>query len=203
MRTKLRIVAGSLRGRKLTCTVDPDLRPIPDRVREALFSILGDAVPERPFIDLFAGTGAVGLEAISRGANRVIFVERELRIAGEIHGHARAFGVEDRAAIQRADVYRWAERWLAPAEPVNIFLGPPFPDLKHRADDLVHVLATLQEKVGLGSVVVLQSERIFDPTVLPHPEEWDQREYGRNRLSIWVKEQPALPEAADESDDRA
>ena len=65
MRTQLRIVAGSLRGRKLTCDVNPQVRPAPQMVREALFSILGNAVPDRPFFDLFAGTGAVGLEAFS------------------------------------------------------------------------------------------------------------------------------------------
>lgn len=188
MRTKLRIVAGSLRGRRLSCTVDPELRPIPDRVREALFSILGNAVPDRLFVDLFAGTGAVGLEAISRGAEHVLFIEREIRVAGEISGHLRAFGVEDRASVQRSDVYRWAERWSAPREPVNIFLGPPFPDLERRPLDLMHALAGLQQRLAAGSVVVLQSERTFDVRLLPLAEEWEQREYGRNRLSIWVKE---------------
>jgi 16S rRNA (guanine(966)-N(2))-methyltransferase RsmD len=188
MRTKLRIVAGALRGRKLTCTVDPDLRPIPDRVREALFSILGDAVPDRLFVDLFAGTGAVGLEAVSRGAAQAIFVERDPRTAGEILGHLRTFGVDDRATVQRADVYRWAERWAPPAEPVNVFLGPPFADLEHRVDDLMRVLTGLQQRVGAGSVLVLQSERVFDAGQLPAAEQWEQRGYGRNRLSIWVKE---------------
>ena len=67
MRTQLRIVSGSLRGRKLHCTVNPHLRPMPDMVRQALFSILGDAIPGQPFYDLFAGTGAVGLEAVLFG----------------------------------------------------------------------------------------------------------------------------------------
>jgi 16S rRNA (guanine966-N2)-methyltransferase len=57
MRVQLRIVAGLLRGRKVSSTVHPGMRPTPDRVREALFSILGNAVPGRPFFDLFAGTG--------------------------------------------------------------------------------------------------------------------------------------------------
>src|SRR5208337_4003088 len=75
MRTQIRIVAGSLRGRKLSCTVNPNLRPTPQMVREALFSILGNAVPNRPFFDVFAGTGVVGLEAVSRGATMVTLVE--------------------------------------------------------------------------------------------------------------------------------
>src|SRR5258708_36500178 len=68
MRTELRIVAGDLRGRKLHVKVGSYLRPTPQRVREALFSILGDAVPDRLFLDVFAGTGVNGLEALSRGA---------------------------------------------------------------------------------------------------------------------------------------
>src|SRR5438094_5986011 len=115
MRTQLRIVAGSLRGRKLTCDVNPQVRPAPQMVREALFSILGNAVPDRPFFDLFAGTGAVGLEALSRGASTATFLERDIRAAGEIVRHLHTFDVASRAAVHRLDVYRWAERWEAPA----------------------------------------------------------------------------------------
>src|SRR5262249_7762211 len=128
MRIQLRIVAGSLRGRKLLCQIDETVRPTPQMVREALFSILGDAIPERPFIDLSAGTGANGLEAISRGARSATFVERDAHLANEIDRHVRDFRVADQARIVRSDAYRWAERWLAPAEPVNIFVSPPFPD---------------------------------------------------------------------------
>src|SRR6516162_7431169 len=101
MRTQIRIVAGTLRGRKLTCTVSPNLRPTPQRVRESLFSILGNAVPGRPFFDVFAGTGVVGLEAISRGATLASFVERDFRVAAEIEQHLKEFGVSDRATIAR------------------------------------------------------------------------------------------------------
>lgn len=187
MRVQLRIVAGSLRGRKLVCTVSPGLRPAPQMVREALFSILGDAVPGRPFFDLFAGTGAVGVEALSRGASRVTLVERDFRVAGEIERHLQAFAVTDRATVLRADAYRWAERWRGAAEPVNFFLGPPFADLQQRFDDLLALVANLQHKSATGSVVVLQSENKFAAERLPDAERWDQRSYGRNRLLIWVK----------------
>src|SRR4029077_16212685 len=109
MRTQLRIVAGSLRGRKLTGTVNPSRRPPPQMVREALFSILGNAVPGRPFYDVFAGTGVVGLEALSRGAASVLFVERDFRLIAELERHVAAFGVGETARIARADVYRWIE----------------------------------------------------------------------------------------------
>src|SRR5436305_1042788 len=135
MRAQLRIVSGSLRGRKLTCEVHAGLRPTPDMVREALFSILGNAVPGRPFVDVFAGTGVVGLEALSRGATHATFVERDHRLGNDIDAHLTAFGVARQAQLVRTDVYRWAERWRPPAEPVNVFISPPFPDLDQRPDD--------------------------------------------------------------------
>jgi 16S rRNA (guanine(966)-N(2))-methyltransferase RsmD len=187
-KTRLRIVGGSLRGRKLTCLVEPGLRPTPDMVREALFNILADVVPGRPFFDLFAGTGAVGLEALSRGASAVEFIERDPRLAGEILHHLQAFGVADRGQVHRADVYRWVDRWRPSAEPVTLFLGPPFPDFEHRLEALLQTVSGLAQKSEAGSVLVLQSEKSFDPGLLPDASRWDQRLYGRNRLSILLKE---------------
>jgi 16S rRNA (guanine(966)-N(2))-methyltransferase RsmD len=185
MKTQIRIVAGSLRGRKLTCTVNAHLRPTPQRVREALFSILGNAVPGRPFVDVFAGTGVVGLEALSRGARSVTFVERDFRLGADLERHARAFGVGDAVRIDRADVYRWAERWQPPAEPVTAFLSPPFADLERRPEDLLSLVAGLQRKMAAGSVLVLQAERSPVLDELPDRERWDQRRYGRNCLLVW------------------
>jgi 16S rRNA (guanine966-N2)-methyltransferase len=200
MRAQLRIVSGSLRGRKVICNVQPNLRPTPDMVREALFSILGNAVPDRPFFDVFAGTGVVGMEAISRGASQVTFVERDFRVAAEIEQHLRSFGVADRAVLARADVYRWGERWEAPADPVNVFLSPPFDDLGRRPLDFIGLVRQVQDKVAPGSVVVVQSERgaIEDQeTVFAG---WDIRRYGRNELLIWVREGPEEGESEDAVD---
>jgi 16S rRNA (guanine(966)-N(2))-methyltransferase RsmD len=190
MRVQLRIVAGSLRGRKLTCNVGPDLRPTPQMVREALFSILGNAVPDRPFYDVFAGTGANGLEALSRGASFVYFVERDFRLAQEIDNHLKTFGVARQAQVVRTDAYRWAGQWLPPKEPINLFISPPFADFQHRQDDLLTLTAELQRKAPNESVLVVQTEK--------HPglerwsvlADWEERRYGRNLLWIWVKETP-------------
>ncbi len=189
MRTQLRIVAGSLRGRKLTCTVNPALRPTPQMVREALFSILGNAVPDRPFFDVFAGTGVNGLEALSRGARSATFVERDFRLVGELEGHIKTFGVSGQAHLVRADVYRWAERWQPPREGVSVFLSPPFADFKERSETLWHVVGVLQERLHPGSVLAVQAERGVPLDALPHPEQWDVRSYGRNLLLFWVKEE--------------
>lgn len=188
MRIQLRIVAGSLRGRKLVCTVHEGVRPTPQMVREALFSILGNSVPERPFFDVFAGSGAVGLEALSRGASSALFIERDFRLAGDIERHLRSFELSDSGRVLKADVYRWAERWQPPAEPVNVFVSPPFKDFENRLDDFLLFLGGVQQKLAAGSVLVVQAEKGFPVADLPAAEQWEERRYGRNLLLIWVKE---------------
>jgi 16S rRNA (guanine966-N2)-methyltransferase len=187
MRVQLRIVAGSLRGRKLICQIHEGLRPTPQMVREAFFSIMGDAIPGRPFIDVFAGTGAFGLEALSRGAGQALFVERDVRLAGEIERHLRDFHLADTGRVQRGDAYRWVERWQPPAEPINVFVSPPFADFSRRPEDLSALLEAIQQKVTPGSVVVLQGEKGLVAEQLPDAGRWEERRYGRNLLLIWVK----------------
>jgi 16S rRNA (guanine966-N2)-methyltransferase len=192
MRTQVRIVAGALRGRKLTCNVSANLRPTPQMVREALFSLLGDAVPDRPFYDVFAGTGVVGMEALSRGASRATFVERDFRLAVELEKHLKAFGIAADADLARADVYRWAERWQPPPGPVTVFVSPPFADFTRRPDALAELVRVLQHKVAPGSVLVLQGEHDAPLEELPDPGRWEDRRYGRNHLLVWVKEEPQM-----------
>jgi 16S rRNA (guanine966-N2)-methyltransferase len=199
IRAQLRIVAGTLRGRKLDCVVHEDLRPTPQMVREALFSILGNAVPGRAFYDIFAGTGANGLEAISRAASEAVFLERDTRLAADIDKHLKKFGVADMGRVIKTDVYRWAERWIAPAQPVNIFLSPPFADLEERLDGFLHMVRALMEKVFEDSTISIQGETGFPESMLPDAAAWDLRKYGRNMLFIWVKPLPTNPESTSEN----
>ena len=171
-RTQIRIVAGSLRGRPLAVDVHPGLRPTPIRVREALFSILGHAVPDRIFMDVFAGTGVHGLEALSRGASKAVFVERDGRLAGAIDASLSKFRLADRGRIIRGDVYRWAERWMVPNEAINVFISPPFADLTEKDEEFLGLLTGLQSRVAQGSVVIAQLEEGFDLASLPEPERW-------------------------------
>lgn len=187
MRAQIRIVGGQMRGRKLTCNVTPELRPTPDMVREALFNILGDAVPDRLFVDIFAGTGVVGMEALSRGGKQTIFVERDVRVAGEIERHLKTFKIDRQARIYRTDVYRWVSHWQPPAEPVNIFISPPFADLDDRTEDLERTIADLQARVAPDSVIVLQAERHSAVEELPLFNDWEKRRYSRNILFLWQK----------------
>jgi 16S rRNA (guanine(966)-N(2))-methyltransferase RsmD len=188
MKTQIRIVAGQFRGRKVTCDVHPGMRPTPQMVREALFSILGDAVPGRPFIDVFAGTGVIGLEALSRGASSVTFVERDFRLVDAIEKHLRTFGAAELGRVARTDVYHWIARWQPPDEPVTVFISPPFGDFERRPEELHTLIDELRRKAAPGSVVVLQAEESEFLDTLPGRSEADERRYGRNRLLFWVKQ---------------
>jgi 16S rRNA (guanine966-N2)-methyltransferase len=194
-KVQLRIVAGRLRGRKVSAVVHEDLRPTPQMVREALFSILGNAVPGRPFFDLFAGTGVHGMEAISRGGTEAVLVERDGKLAAAIDARLRQFGVTDKGIVYKADVYRWAERWVPPAGPVNLFLSPPFADLTERYAEFLRLVALLAEKAPVESCVCVQAEDGFPTEQLPGTD-WDVRTYGRNVLAIWVKPEPTPADMA-------
>ena len=197
-KVQVRIVAGSLRGRKLTVVVHEGMRPTPQMVREALFSILGNAVPDRVFYDVFAGTGVVGLEAVSRGASSARLIEKDPRQTGDIQKYAREFGVGDKVQVLKADAYRWAERWLPPKAPVNVFLSPPFPDLSEKAEEFLALVRLLMDKCPDTSVLTIQAEDGFPVERLPDPGAWDVRKYGRNLLFFFVKGVPAQPaEGAD------
>ncbi len=187
MRTQIRIVAGELRGRKVTCVVSKELRPTPQMVREAFFSILGNAIPGRVFIDIFSGTGVIGIEALSRGASQAILIERDVELSANIDKNLREFELIRSAKLYRTDAYRWTAAWRAPAEPVNIFISPPFVDLKSRPEEMLNMLKTLQEKVAEDSVIVVQTERgspLDDAELL---RDWELRQYGRNELRIWQR----------------
>jgi 16S rRNA (guanine(966)-N(2))-methyltransferase RsmD len=201
-KTQVRIVAGSLRGRKLSVVVHEGMRPTPQMVREAFFSILGNAIPGRVFYDVFAGSGVVGLEAVSRGASSARLIEKDARQTADIQKYADQFGVRDKVQVLKADVYRWAERWIAPdKEPVNLFLSPPFPDLSQKADEFLAMIRILLEKAPDESVLTIQAEQGFPVERLPNPTRWDIREYGRNLLLVYVvsRESPGVAQTGRDS----
>lgn len=197
-KTQVRIVAGTLRGRKLTVVVYEGMRPTPQMVREAYFSILGNALPDRVFYDVFAGTGVFGLEAVSRGASSARLIEKDPRQVNEIQKYAQEFGVANRVQVLRADAYRWAERWIPGKEPVNLFLSPPFLDFTSKCDEFLALVRILLEKAPNESVLTIQAEQGFPTDQLPNLPAWDIRSYGRNLLLFRVKgeeiPQPGLEE---------
>jgi 16S rRNA (guanine966-N2)-methyltransferase len=119
----LRIIGGSWRGRKLRFPESAAIRPTPDRVRETLFNWLGAALPGAQCLDLFAGSGALGLEALSRGAAHVTFIERDAAAARELGTLLREWQAAN-ATLTRADALRYLEGVARPFD--IVFLDPPF-----------------------------------------------------------------------------
>ncbi|MDY7117083.1 16S rRNA (guanine(966)-N(2))-methyltransferase RsmD [Halomonas sp. SSL-5] len=121
---RLRIIGGDYRRRLLPVLDSPGLRPTPDRVRETLFNWLSAALPGARVLDLFAGTGSLGLEALSRGAREATFVEHDARVADQLTENLATLGATERGRVINADVT--ACLGGAPSPATLIFLDPPF-----------------------------------------------------------------------------
>jgi 16S rRNA (guanine(966)-N(2))-methyltransferase RsmD len=118
----LRITAGIYKNKKLKSAFGKDFRPLSERVKLALFSILGEKVKNTAFLDLFAGTGNVGLEALSRGAAHITMVEKENKKIDLINHNVKSLGVEDKVDIVNSDVFDYISKISFDI----IFAGPPY-----------------------------------------------------------------------------
>ncbi len=119
----MRIIGGQWRGRRIRFPSAAELRPTPDRVRETLFNWLQGVVGDARGLDLFAGSGALGFEALSRGAREVVLVERDPRVAAALRETVATLGTEH-AAVVTADAFRYLD---GPPRPFDlVFLDPPF-----------------------------------------------------------------------------
>jgi 16S rRNA (guanine966-N2)-methyltransferase len=151
----MRVIAGSLKGRRLNAPTWEGLRPTSDKLRETLFNILAPRIGGARVLDGYAGTGALGIEAISRGAARVTFVERDRRAQGLIAENLAHCGVENGYAIIRATVARAIEELLtAPPDPFDVMLfDPPYDEAPHA------VMASAGDLLAPGGVLVLEHAR--------------------------------------------
>jgi 16S rRNA (guanine(966)-N(2))-methyltransferase RsmD len=122
----MRVIAGEFRSRPLKSVPGDNTRPTPDRLRESLFSILAPRIEGATFADLYAGTGAVGIEALSRGAAHAIFVEQNRAAAQVLRDNLKSLNAEARASVRQAKVSTIAPTLIADI----VFLDPPY-DLKH------------------------------------------------------------------------
>ncbi|HEU5260606.1 MAG TPA: 16S rRNA (guanine(966)-N(2))-methyltransferase RsmD [Gemmatimonadales bacterium] len=121
----IRIIAGEFKGRRLKTPTTDRVRPTADRVREAWFSILQRSLRGARVLDLYAGSGALGLEALSRGATTVDFVELNRLALAALKGNIRTLHVEDRTAVHKVDALRFAEK-LHPGQYDVAFADPPY-----------------------------------------------------------------------------
>jgi len=174
----LRIIGGSLRGRKLQYSGDIRTRPMKDRVREAVFNLLGPQVAGSHAIDLFVGTGALGLESISRGAAKATFIERHLPTANLIMGNATAFGVAERIRVVFGDAFRWTANFKPEGDQaLTVFCSPPYDFYVERRQEMLDLIARWVELSSAGSQMVVEADERFDVGLLPRAGEWDCRKY--------------------------
>jgi 16S rRNA (guanine966-N2)-methyltransferase len=151
-----------------------------DRVRQAVFNILGDAVAGKHAVDLFAGTGALGLEAISRGASVATFFESHPPTADVLRRNAAALGVQDRCRIVQGDSFASWRRWLDPAGGGGTawlaFCSPPFSFYVDRSAQMLALLSEMLHCAPAGAIFVVEADRRFDFGLL-EGRAWDIREY--------------------------
>jgi 16S rRNA (guanine966-N2)-methyltransferase len=168
----VRVIAGRYGGRRLQAPPGSATRPTSDRVREALFSILGARVAGARVLDLFAGSGALGLEALSRGAAAVTFVESAPAALRALRANVTALGAE--AEIARADALKWLRSASGRARQYDlVFLDPPYRQAEALGARLSEALPAV---LGPGALVVAESDRrapleLTIPTI-------DERRYG-------------------------
>jgi 16S rRNA (guanine(966)-N(2))-methyltransferase RsmD len=172
----VRVIAGRARGRRLSAVPGAGTRPITDRAKEALFGILRHDVVGARVLDLFAGTGGVGIEALSRGAARCDFVERDPRALRTLRANLDHTGLAAGAGVHRADVFAFLR--AAPAAPYDlVYVAPPqYHGLWRQTLDLLDARPGWVASDGM--VVVQIHPREEEPLALSHLAAVDRRRYG-------------------------
>lgn len=181
---KLRIIGGEFRRRQLPVLDSPGLRPTPDRVRETLFNWLGQQLYGQQVLDLFAGTGALGIEAVSRGASWVDFVERDPRVAAQLSTNLASLNITA-SAVHVNDVQAYLTR---PAKPYTlVFLDPPF-----HQQLAVPCCSALENSGWLGNeaMIYLETETSLAPKV---PANWllhRETQAGESTARLYQRQAP-------------
>ncbi len=176
----MRVIAGSAKGIRLA-PVPPGTRPLSDRAREGLFSSLGDSVPDAVCADLFAGTGAVGIEALSRGAASCLFVDSTAAAVRTVEENLRRAAMEDRARVVRGEVLKALAR---EREQLDLaFLDPPY-EIPEKG--LQAVLSATTDRLAPNGAFVLTRPRRKDSTdVIPlHWQPARLLKYGDARILV-------------------
>jgi 16S rRNA (guanine966-N2)-methyltransferase len=176
----VRVIAGTARGIQLAAPRDRGTRPITDRVKETLFGILGERVLDARVLDLYAGSGAVGIEALSRGAARATFVEKGRAALTAIGENLRRAGVNESADVRAQDVARYLATAAAEEDRFDlVMLDPPY---EERA-----ILPPLERVVALLAPSATVVVKHFWRTSVPVPDGlrmWRDRRFGETTLTF-------------------
>ena len=171
--SRIRIIAGQWRGRRLPVLSHDGLRPTTDRVRETLFNWLMHEIAGARCLDLFAGSGALGLEALSRGAEYVAFVESDQRVAAQLTQNLHELAAQQRGEIQCMNALAYLR--ARPAKPMDIvFLDPPY-----RSELLEPVVDLLVKNAWLSERAIVYLEQSARDGVAAVPETWTLHREGR------------------------
>jgi 16S rRNA (guanine966-N2)-methyltransferase len=184
----LRIVGGRFRGHKLIYHGDPITRPMKHRVREAIFNLIGPGVKEMHAIDLFAGTGALGLEAISRGAPGATFVERHFPTADVIEKNIEHLGVTQECTVTRANAFVWIRTNPdLPTTPWLVLCSPPYDFYVDQSEQMLGLISHFVQQSPEGSSIAVEADDRFVPNQLPDAPNWDVRHYSPATIAMYRK----------------
>ena len=150
-----------------------------DRVREALFNLLGPAVKGTFGIDLFGGTGALALESISRGSVGAVVIERHLPTAKVIGENIETLELGEQVELVHGDAFRWfaSEPNLPADTPWVVFISPPYRFFTERTDEVLQLVTDLLKAAPLGSLFAVEATKDFQFEQLPCASDWDVRAY--------------------------
>ena len=175
----MRVITGKYRGRKLLEFRGRDIRPTLDRVKESLFNILSPMLYDCVFVDLFCGTGAIGIEALSRGAEKVYFFDADDKSASLTNKNLKSLGESERAEVCSFENALLSLKNKSIKADI-VYIDPPYSsDYAHRALNLIDELKILSE----GGIAVVESEGETD--IDTKMKLFDERRYGRAKLSFY------------------
>lgn len=199
---KLRIVGGKFRGRQIEYSGDPVTRPMKDNIREALFNLVGGWVKGKTVFDLFAGTGAMALEALSRGATKAFLIERHIPTVRIIKQNVQTLDAQLPVEISSSDTFFWVRQFLkdpqsSPDQPWLVFCCPPYAFFEDRQSEMLELITNLIDVAPEESIFVVESDSRFAPEKLPHPEAWTVRKYSPALVSIFRKTSSQSPSDSD------
>ena len=217
-RGQVRIIGGQLRGRRFSVPSfrsgrERLTRPMKDRVREAIYNLIGTEVAGRHAIDLFAGTGALGLEAVSRGASSALFIEQHVPTARILEENIEALAIQSQCRVLATSAFLWGKRNLAKAEsgkrkaesggeeqakwfdrPWLVFCSPPYSFYADRPGAMLDLIGRIQQHAPEESCLVVETDRRFEMAQLPGGKignrwtaEWQVRVYPPAVVGVWRK----------------
>ncbi len=185
----MRVIAGSAKGRKLFSVPGDTTRPVTDRVKGSLFNMLGADIEDAVFLDLFAGTGSVGIEALSRGAREVVFIDVARRAVETLRRNLELTGFSDRARVIHEDSFRFLKHAPADYEFDYIYVAPPqYQGLWAKA------LQALNERPMLakdGLIIVQIHPKEFHELSTPRLRLVRERHYGSTALYFYALNEPS------------